>query len=320
MNKNINRVKSISVIIPIYRNEVFITELYKRLVVTLTSLTDEFEIIFVNDCSPDDSWSVIQTIVERDKRVIGINFARNFGQHYAITAGLDQSCYEWVVVMDGDLQDKPEQIIPMLSKALEGYDVVQGRRVNRQDGFFKRLSSSIFYKFFSYLTETRQDTTIANFGIYHRNVIDVIVSMRENLRFFPIMIKWVGFRAATVDIEHGSRESGKSGYSLRKLIHLSMNTIISFSDKPLRLTVKIGFAISLLAFLYAAYIVVRALIGDTSIQGWSSLIASVWLIGGIIISILGMLGMYISRIFDETKKRPIYIIKEIIGGSQSLRE
>lgn len=314
MNKNSSCANSISVVIPIYRNEVFIPELYERIVATLTPLADEFEIIFVNDSSPDDSWSVIQNIVERDSRVVGINFARNFGQHYAITAGLDQSRYEWIVVMDGDLQDKPEQIVPMLNKALEGYDVVQGRRVNRQDSFLKRLSSIAFYKFFSYLTETRQDTTIANFGVYHRKVIDVIVSMRENLRFFPIMVKWVGFRATTVDIEHGLRESGKSGYSLRKLLHLSMNTIISFSDKPLRLTVKIGFSISLLAFLYAAYIVVRALIGDTSIQGWSSLIASVWLIGGIVISILGMLGMYISRIFDETKKRPIYIIQEKIGG------
>ncbi|MFD1885673.1 glycosyltransferase family 2 protein [Paenibacillus wenxiniae] len=301
---------TVSVIIPIYRNEVFILELYERLISTLNCITEKFEIILVNDCSPDHSWDIIKTIASHDQRVIGINFARNFGQHYAITAGLDQSRYDWVVVMDGDLQDKPEQIKPMLSKALEGYDIVQGRRVNRQDSFLKKLSSKLFYQLFSYLTETKQDSSIANFGVYHRKVIEVVVSMRESLRFFPVMIKWVGFRSTMIDIDHGVRESGKSGYSFRKLIHLSMNTIISFSDKPLRLTVKVGFGISLCAFIYTSYIVIKAFLGDTSIQGWSSLIASVWLLGGFIISILGVLGLYISRIFDEAKKRPIYIIKE----------
>ncbi|AHC22016.2 glycosyltransferase family 2 protein [Paenibacillus polymyxa] len=301
----------ISVVIPIYNNSPFLKELFSRLQLSLEGITKNFEIIFVNDQSKDGSWEIIKEIVNNNSHVVGINFARNFGQHYAITAGLDRSKGEWIVVMDGDLQDKPEEIEKMFKRALEGYDIVQGRRFNRKDGILKKLSSKLFYRMFSYLTDTEQDEAIANFGVYHRRVINVIISMRENLRFFPVMIKWSGFSSTTVDIDHGKREHGKSGYSFKKLIVLSINTIISFSDKPLRLTVKMGFAISIASILYVLYITVKALLGITSIQGWASLIASIWLLGGLIIFILGTLGLYVSKIFDETKKRPMYIVREI---------
>ncbi|MEC0140612.1 glycosyltransferase family 2 protein [Paenibacillus macerans] len=301
----------ISIVVPIYKNSPFIEQLYSRLKNEIEKFTHNFEIIFVNDSSPDDSWVKIKHLVDSDNRVIGLDLSRNFGQHYAITAGLDKSLGEWIVVMDGDLQDKPEEIKKMLLKAQEGYDIVQGRRYNRQDKFIKKMSSKLFYKLFGYLTDTPQDESIANFGVYSRRAINVVNSMRENLRFFPTMIRWIGFKSTTVDIEHGEREIGNSGYSFKKLLKLSLNTMISFSDKPLRLTVKIGFLISFISFIYAVYIIYQALFGKTSIQGWASLIVSIWFIGGIIIFIIGVTGLYISRIFDETKRRPIYIVREI---------
>ncbi|WP_216667680.1 glycosyltransferase family 2 protein [Saccharibacillus deserti] len=301
----------VSVVIPIYNNAASLFELNDRLHSTLKKITPYYEIIFINDCSKDHSWETIADLANKHEEVIGVNFSRNFGQHYAISAGLDLSQGEWVVVMDGDLQDQPEEIEKLYKKALEGYDIVQGRRAVRKDRFLKKLSSKLFHHLYSYLTDTVQDEAIANFGIYHRKVIDVMVSMRESLRVFSMMVRWTGFNATSIDIEHAKRKEGESGYSFKKLIRLSINAIISFSDKPLRLTVKAGFLISILAFLYAVYIIIKALLGITSIQGWPSLIASIWLTSGFIIFIVGVTGLYISRIFDETKKRPIYVIKEV---------
>lgn len=300
----------ISVVIPVYKGSPFLRLLYDRLTKTLEQITEKFEIILVNDFSPDNSWNIIKELVDVDSRVIGIDFSRNFGQHYAITAGLDKCKGEWVVVMDCDLQDKPEEILKLYNKTQEGFDIVLGKRVERKDSILKKASSKLFYRTFSYLTETKQDESIANFGIYNRKIINAIISMRESLRFFPIMVNWVGYKSISIDIEHGAREVGKSSYSMRKLIKLSLNTILSYSDKPLKITVKAGFFISLFSFSYALYIIIRALLGIKGIEGWSSLIVSLWLIGGLLMFVLGIIGLYISKIFDETKKRPIYLVRE----------
>lgn len=301
----------ISVVIPVYGCASALPELHRRLVSSLERITANFEIILVNDASPDDSWENIEKIADLDHRVTGLNLSRNFGQHYAITAGLDHSKGEWVVVMDCDLQDQPEEIEKLYKKAQEGFDIVLGRRTLRHDSFFKKLTSKVFYKVFSYLTETKQDGTVANFGIYHRKVIAALLSMRENLRFFPTMVQWVGFKSVAIDIEHSSRAEGKSSYSLKKLLQLAFNVMIAFSDKPLRLTVRAGFLISFFSFIYAIYIVIRALMGIRGIQGWSSLFVSIWFLSGLIIFVLGILGTYLGKAFDEVKKRPIYIVSEI---------
>lgn len=303
----------ISVVTPVYRCAPCLVQLYQRLKKSLETITSDFEIIMVNDNSPDHAWDVIQQLSWQDHRVKGINFARNFGQHYAITAGLDYSRGEWVVVMDCDLQDRPEEIPKLYAKAQEGYDIVFGQRVERQDRFLKRLGSRLFYKVFSYLTDTRQDATIANFGIYHRHVIQTLVGMREKLRFFPTMVQWVGFQSVAIPIEHAGREEGKSSYSLKRLFNLAFDVIISFSDKPLRLTVKLGITMSFVSFLYALYIVIRAMLGIKGIEGWPSLIVSIWFLSGLIIFILGIIGIYISKIYEEAKRRPIYIVKELAG-------
>lgn len=302
-----------SVVIPVYGCEKCLFELYKRLKITLEQITNEFEIILVNDASPDGSIEIINKLANLDQRVKGVILSRNFGQHYAITAGLDISSGNWIIVMDCDLQDQPEEILKLYEEASKGFDIVLGRRAIRKDSFLKRLSSKFFYKTFSYLTDTNQDGTIANFGIYNRKIIDTIIGMRENLRFFPTMVKWVGYRVSSIDIDHNSRGSGKSGYSLKKLIKLAIDVILAFSDKPLKITVKLGIYISLFSFIYAVYIVIRALLGIQNLLGWSSLIVSIWFFSGIMIFIMGIIGIYIGKIFDEVKKRPLYIVDRYIN-------
>jgi glycosyltransferase involved in cell wall biosynthesis len=311
-----NKNPHISIVVPVYGCSACLVRLYERLL-CIEKITGNFEIILVDDSSPDNAWKTIKEIVDIDPRVKGISFSKNFGQHYAITAGLDYSKGEWVVVMDCDLQDRPEEIVNLYKKCMEGYDVVLGRRNQRKDSFFKKLGSKCFYKVFSYLTETKQDGAVANFGIYNRKVIDTLISMRENLRFFPTMVGWTGYRVASINIEHDSRNDGKSSYSLKKLIQLALNVTLSFSDKPLRLTAKAGIFISFFSFLYALYILIRAFLGIRGIEGWPSLIVSIWFLSGLIIFILGIIGMYISRIFDEVKKRPIYIVREFYESTDN---
>ncbi|MBM7661688.1 dolichol-phosphate mannosyltransferase [Bacillus mesophilus] len=310
----------ISVVVPVYGCVSCLEELHRRLTDSLKQITTDFEMIFVNDASPDHSWDKIEQLVKKDDRVVGINLSRNFGQHYAITAGLDYSSGDWIVVMDCDLQDQPEEIEKLYTQAKEGFDIVLGRRANRNDTIFKKLSSKLFYKVFSYLTETEQDGTVANFGIYHTKVISALLSMRENLRFFPTMVKWVGFKSTTIDIQHSLRIEGNSSYSLKKLLKLAFNVMIAFSDKPLRLTVGAGFMISFFSFIYALYIVIRDLMGIKAIQGWPSLIVSIWFLSGLIIFVLGIIGIYLGKAFDEVKKRPIYIVKDTIKSTKDVHQ
>ena len=304
----------ISVITPVYNCNASICTLYKRLKESLEKINPDFEIIMVNDASPDGAWETIKEIAGKDKRVKGINLSRNFGQHYAITAGLEHCRGEWVVVMDCDMQDQPEEIIKLYNKALEGFDIVLAKRINRQDGFFKRKFSHLFYKLLGYLTETEQDSSIANFGIYSKNCIQAVISMKDNLRYFPAMVRWVGFNVETIDIVHSERFFGKSSYNLNKLLKLGIDVIISFSDKPLRITIKTGLAISVISLILAIYFLIKYFLGKVEIMGWISTIISIWLLAGIIIIILGIVGLYLGKTFEKVKNRPNYIIKEILNG------
>jgi dolichol-phosphate mannosyltransferase len=307
------RKTNISVIVPLYRCSGTIKELTKRLQSSICGTTTDFEIIFVNDASPLDDWKEVLEEASANKRIKGINLSRNFGQHYAISAGLSYSSREWIVVMDGDLQDRPEEIPLLIEKALKGYDIVLARRKNRQDSFFKRTMSKWFYKILSYLTETEQNAEVGNFGIYHRRVVNAILSMKDKTRYFPAMVKWVGFPRTEIEVTHAAREKGESAYNFKSLLRLAMNTILSFSDKPLRLTVTLGVYISLISFLFAIFIFLRALLGQIEIIGYSSLIISIWFLSGVVIIMLGMLGLYIGRTFDQVKDRPVFIIKQTIN-------
>ncbi|MDD4148512.1 MAG: glycosyltransferase family 2 protein [Bacteroidales bacterium] len=299
----------ISIVSPIYRAENTIEELVYLLKKHLIKITPNFEIILVNDASPDNSWTKIENECSKDFRVKGINLSRNFGQHYAITAGLDYAEGDWIVVMDCDLQDRPEGIINLYNKALEGYDSVFAQRLNRQDHLFKKMNSRMFYALFSYLTDTKQDATVANFGIYNRKVIDAILNMKDQIRYFPTMVQWVGFRKYYMPVEHNARQVGGSNYDFRSLFRLATNNIIAFSDKPLRLTAKAGFTLAALSFIVALFYFLLYFIGYIKVLGFTTLILSLWFIGGLITMLLGVLGLYIGKIFDKVKHRPYYIIE-----------
>ncbi len=303
----------LSVIVPLYRCEPFIQELCNRLTTSLSNIHPEYEIILVNDHSPANDWHEVIKATNDNHRIKGINLSRNFGQHYAITAGLSYATGEWVVVMDGDLQDQPEEIERLYQTAQKGYDVVLARRADRQDSFLKRMTSQTFYKTLAYLTETEQNAEVANFGIYHQKVIHSILTMHDKIKYFPTMVKWVGFNRTEIEVAHAARGEGKSSYNLRGLIRLALNTILAFSDKPLRLTMKLGITISTLSFLFAMFTFYRAITGHIAVMGYSSLIISVWFLSGVMITLMGMMGLYIGRIFDQVKNRPVFIVSEKIN-------
>ena len=298
----------ISVVIPVYKAEGCLHELYRRLKNSLEIITHDFEIVMVEDCGGDNSWQIIAQLAQADARVKGYQFSRNFGQHYGITAGLDQCTGDWAVIMDCDLQDQPEEIPRLYAKAQEGFDVVLARRGKRKDSLHKRMASYAFYKLFSYLAGIRYDAEVGNFRIISKKVVKYFQTMREKLRFFGGMVDWMGFPTTSISVQHAERYEGKSTYTFRKLLTLATETIIAYSDKPLKLSIRFGFAMSFFAFLYGLYILYHALIYGSAITGWSSLIVSFYFLGGIIIGILGIIGIYLGKTFDETKKRPLYII------------
>lgn len=302
----------ISVVVPVYGAVESLQELVERVQSALKKITNDFEILLVDDCGPGESWGTIKELRMENDRIVGIRLSRNFGQHYAITAGLDSASGEWVVIMDCDLQDVPEEIPNIYHKALEGYDVVLASRSERQDSFFKRASSNAFYKVLSYLTGVEYDSTVANYGIYHKKVINAIVSMRESVRYLPAMVKWVGFKCTSIQVKHAPRGVGKSSYNFQRLLRLALDIILAYSDKPIRLTVKLGVIISFSSLIFAVITIVRYFLGEISVVGYASLIVSVWFLAGIIIAILGVIGLYLGKTFEGVKKRPIYIVDEII--------
>jgi len=302
----------ISVVSPVYKAEKIVAELVRQLHDNLITITDDYEIILVNDASPDNSWAVVVSECAKDNRVKGINLSRNFGQHYAITAGLHYAKGEWVVVMDCDLQDRPDEIPNLYRKAQEGWDIVYARRANRQDNFAKRLFSKLFYVVFMYLSGIKTPNN-GNFGIYHSRVITEYNKMKEYARSFGTLIQYLGFNSCIIDVKHGERFEGKSSYTLNKLFRLAIDAILSTSDKPLKLTVKFGFIISVFSFILALYNIIAKLTGIIQLVGYTTTVFSIWFVGGIILFVLGIVGLYIERIFDQVKGRQLFIVKDEIN-------
>jgi dolichol-phosphate mannosyltransferase len=284
--------------------------LLARLSTVLEQITENYEIIFVDDFSPDNSWGIIKLSAENDSRVKGIRLSRNFGQHYAISAGIDASNGDWVVVMDCDLQDQPEEIPKLYSYALKGYQQVIGKRLVRQDTPFKKMSSKLFFIILSFLLGNKVNSQIGNFGIYSRKVIDAIVSLREQSRSFGLLAIWVGFPRIEVDVTHAKREIGSSSYSLNRMINLAIDSIVSNSSRLLVLTIKMGFLIAFFAFLAAIVLIVGFMKNPNNLSGWTSLIVSLFLATGLFIFTLGIVGIYVGKIFDQVKERPLYVVNE----------
>ena len=307
------RTVKLSVVTPVYGCKAALPELHRRLTESIIQLTDDYEIIMVNDACPQNSWEVIQDLCDKDPHVIGIDLSRNFGQMKAILAGLDNSSGDWVVVMDCDLQDRPEEIPNLFSKAQEGYDVVFARRAQRKDPLLKKLFAKAFYKVYEYATDSEYDETICNFSILRRPVVDSYCSMREEHRSYVIYLKWLGYRQSTVDVEHDDRFEGKSSYSFKKRMSLAIDVLTSQSDKLLKLSVKVGLLMAVLSFVAIIALLINYCINNVS-PGWTSLVLVMFFLGGIIISIVGLVGIYVGNIFTQVKGRPIYVVRETLNS------
>ena len=300
----------ISVISPVYQSARLVDTLVERISTAVAGLTAHFEIILVEDGGTDDSWEQIQQNCTRDAHVRGIKLSRNFGQQAAIQAGLDASRGDFVVVLDCDLQDRPEEIPGLYAKAMEGFDVVIASRQERQDGRFKRMLSSMFNRAMAYLTETDQDASVANFALYSRKAVDALNEMRDYYRYYPLMSQWIGFPTVKVKTRHAQREDGHSSYSFSKSLKLAIDTMLMFSDKPLRLTIRLGVYLSLASIAAAMVLIALYFTGDVSAPGWTSLALLICFFSGSIISVLGIVGLYVGRIFETVKMRPTYLIDQ----------
>ena len=309
----IRRPVEISVVAPVYKCRECVPELHRQLVAALEPLVPSFEIVLVNDGCPADSWSAIQSVAAADARVKAINLSRNFGQHYAIAAGLHRSSGNWVVVMDCDLQDRPAEIPNLYRKAQEGYDIVYARREERRDARFKRALSRGFSMLYNLLSDIRIDPRVANFSIAARPVIDSYCKLKELNRSYHLNLRWLGYRSAYLPVEHASRFAGASAYNLRRGFGLAIESIASQPNKPLVLSIRAGFLMAGSALLVALFYIVEYLRHGITVSGFTSLIVSVYFIGGLILANMGVLGLYLGKVFNEVKERPLYIVKETIN-------
>lgn len=310
--------KKISVVVPEYKGASMLGLLLERLDKALSTISENYEVILVNDCSPDNVWEEIKRFAAKDKRIIGLNLSKNYGEHYAISAGLKYAKGEWVVVMDCDLQNRPEDIPALYAKAQEGWDIVHARRVHKQFGFWKRMSSHVFHSVYDWMSGHKSDEAIAEFGIYSAKVIAEYNKLQEVSRSFNMLINFLGFRVTSIEVQHDARadEEGSS-YTLRKLLKLAFHSIIADSNKPLRMAVQLGFTISALSFLLAVYNVIAYFFDMAIVRGYTTTIFSIWFATGMILSMLGILGLYIGKIFDQVKQRPIYIVMETVNADES---
>ncbi len=301
----------LSIISPVYGASSLLEELVERITASATKITNDFEIILVEDNSPDNSWEIIKKIALNNNNVHGIKLSRNFGQQNALNAGFDYVTGDWIITMDCDLQDEPEQFQTLFNKTLEGFDIVFASRQNRQDGFLKKLFSVLFYKVISYLTETKIDHTVANFILYNKKCIQAMSKIGDYYRYYPLLNNWIGFKSTKVEISHAKRKDNiKSSYSFKKRLRLAYQTIIAFSDKPLRIVLKLGVSLVSLSLIFALYLVIKYIVTDQSASGWLSIFISIWFLSGIIIFTLGLLGVYLGKMFDTTKNRPTYLIED----------
>jgi glycosyltransferase involved in cell wall biosynthesis len=305
----------LSVVIPVYNESSLIDELVKRVKFNVKLITEDFEIIIIDDGSQDNTWNLIEKEAKSEPRIKAKKFSRNFGHHYAITAGLHNANGEWVVVMDGDLQDKPEVIPELYRKAQEGFDVVFVSRQNRPEKFYYRMAQKIFYYILRILSGIRFDSSQANFSIINKKVVLAFKEFPEKSRFYNSTILWLGFKRTNIFANHGKRFSGKPSYTLRKRIKLAADIILAFSDRPLKFAIFLGAFIFFISVLLTIYFIFIEINFGFAIQGWPSLVVLITFFGGILLFMLGVLGIYIGQIFEEVKKRPLFIIDQEINNS-----
>lgn len=312
---------TISVIVPVYCEESIIELCHKRIAAVLAKLADfQHEIVFVDDGSEDRSLEELKRIAGQDAHVKVVSFSRNFGHQIAITAGLLKACGDVVVIIDADLQDPPELIPDMVRLWRKGYDVVYGKRKEREgETFFKRMSAAIYYRVLNYLSEHEIPRDVGDFRLIDRKVVDEINKMKEPNRFLRGLISWVGFRQIAIEYDRVPRASGESKYPLRKMIRFGVNGIISFSSKPLRMSLNLGFFSIIISFAILLYSLFMHFSGNT-IRGWTSTIIVILFMGGIQLFTLGIIGEYLVGIFEGIKGRPLFIINEEVNFPDSSQD
>lgn len=310
--KNIVR---FSIIVPIYNEESVVKECYRRLKEVMDTAGESYELIFINDGSSDASAEIIKELHHSDSRVKLISFSRNFGHQVAISAGMDFASGNAVVVIDADLQDPPSVILQMIEKWKQGYEVVYGKRVERKgETFFKKSTAFLFYRFLQSMTSVSVPADVGDFRLIDRKVCDVMArNIHERNRFIRGIISWVGFKQTSVEYIRENRFAGTTKYPFLKMMRFATDAIISFSYKPLKIATYVGLFASLSGFLYLFYALSMKFFTDKTIQGWTSLVVLTLIFNGIILFILGIIGEYIGRIYDESKNRPLYIVHELLG-------
>lgn len=300
----------ISVVVPVLNEESLVGQLIESLDLELEKISTNNQIIIVDDGSIDRTWGEIVRKKENMPNLLGIRLSRNFGQHYAITAGLAETNSEWVVVMDGDFQDRPEVIHELLARALQGYEIVFVNRENRPEKTYYKVLQKIFYFTLNTLSGLNLDSRQANFSIISRNVVEGFNKYSENTRFYASTVKWLGFKRSEISASHGKRLNGKPSYTLRKRIRLAVDIILSFSERPLKLSVGLGVVTSLFAIISSLNLFWKAFTKGYTVLGWASVIISVMFFSGVILIVLGIIGLYLGKVFNEVKNRPLYLISE----------
>jgi dolichol-phosphate mannosyltransferase len=305
---------AVSVVVPLYNEQEVIGESYRRLKAAMDGTGESYELIFVNDGSRDQTWEMACALAKEDPLLRLIGFSRNFGHQTAITAGMDAACGDAVVVIDADLQDPPEVIPKMIEKWREGYQVVYGLRTKRKgENIFKKATAKLFYRSLNALTDVHMPVDAGDFRLIDRAVCNALKQLPERNRYVRGLVSWVGFRQTAVEFDRAERFAGTTKYPLHKMLALAGDALTSFSYKPLKLSIFIGILVSLFSFIYGVVIICQWFFTDALVSGWATLACLTLFFNGIILMMMGIIGQYIGRIYDETKGRPLYIVAEKVN-------
>jgi glycosyltransferase involved in cell wall biosynthesis len=300
---------SLSIVVPVYNEELIIPELVRRMVEAAESITPDYEIIFVNDGSRDSSLSQLIEACNGKPRLHYINFSRNFGHQIAITAGMDYAKGDAIVTIDGDLQDPPELIADMYREYLNGYKVIYAKRKARKgETFFKRFTARAFYRILARLVSFEIPLDVGDFRLISRDVLEYLKQMKEYDKYLRGQIAWLGFKSTYVYFDRDERKFGKTNYPFKKMLRLAFNGITAFSDSPLKWATSLGFAVCGISFLIGVYALYSYFIGHNTVPGWASLIISVTFLGGVQLLSIGIIGEYIARIISNVRNRPLYVV------------
>ncbi len=305
----------ISIVIPVFNETEVIDTTYQRLKQVMDSLSSKYELIFVNDGSQDDTAQKIKGFAEKDKSVKLLSFSRNFGHQSAISAGMDYASGDAVVVIDADLQDPPEVIPQMIEKWQEGYEVVYGKRLKRKgETLFKKVTAKLFYRLLKHLTNVEIPVDTGDFRLIDRKVCDIFCRLQEKNRFIRGLVSWIGFRQTYVEYIREERFAGETKYPLKKMLRFAMDGILSFSYVPLKIASLLGFLVSGASFLYLIFVLMQKLFYPVNlVPGWTSIVAVLLIFNGLVLILLGVIGEYIGRIYDEVRNRPLYIINQKVN-------